>query len=177
VEHIINLDSETWARLAQRQARLSLERGRHVSIAETLRDLLGEPAQRYPLCECWLESNPTCPEPDHGQPHNVPAIWLVPDARDEASEITICDACRIGDREAEKIENVVVCECSPEVNPGCELGSHEEGHVVPAQWRVSEPDDPDDFFYLCNLCTKAATDRRGVEGYVFEVLEQAGGMA
>ena len=35
-------------------------------------------------------------------------------------------------------DEVVYCECAPDVNPGCLLGDHAEGHMVPADWRVSE---------------------------------------
>ena len=35
-------------------------------------------------------------------------------------------------------DEVVYCECAPDVNPGCLLGDHSEGHMVPADWRVSE---------------------------------------
>jgi hypothetical protein len=74
-------------------------------------------------------------------------------------------------------EGTVICECSPTTNPGCPAGDHAEGHPIPATWRVSEPDDHEDFFYLCSPCTAAATARRGLDGYVFDLLEKAGGTA
>lgn len=78
---------------------------------------------------------------------------------------------------AREDDETVACECSPTTNPGCELGTHAEGHMVPAHWRVSEPDDHDDFVYLWAPCTGAATARKGLDGYVFELLEQVGGDA
>jgi hypothetical protein len=44
----INVDKEVWARLVERQTRLTLERGRQASMNEAVKDLLAETAQAEP---------------------------------------------------------------------------------------------------------------------------------
>ena len=68
-------------------------------------------------------------------------------------------------------DNVVYCECSPGINPGCPLGDHAQGHMVPADWRVSELGDYDEFRYLCTACKEALARRPAAQDeYRFEVL-------
>jgi hypothetical protein len=51
--------------------------------------------------------------------------------------------------------DIVVCECSPAINSTCATGPHGEGHDDEAFWRVSQADDPDEFFYLCGPCKES----------------------
>jgi hypothetical protein len=54
-------------------------------------------------------------------------------------------------REELRIEGIVICECSPAVNPACAQGDHTRGHIVEAVWQVWE-DDEGDFINLCEAC-------------------------
>ena len=68
-------------------------------------------------------------------------------------------------------DNVVYCECEPVLNPGCPLGDHAQGHMVPADWRISEIDDYAAFRYLCTPCKEALARRPAAQDeYRFEVL-------
>ena len=67
-------------------------------------------------------------------------------------------------------DEVVYCECAPDVNPGCLLGDHAEGHMVPADWRVSEAASYDDFRYLCTRCKESFAQQAKAAEYRFEVL-------
>ena len=67
-------------------------------------------------------------------------------------------------------DEVVYCECAPDVNPGCLLGDHAEGHMVPADWRVSEATSYDDFRYLCTRCKESLAQQANAAEYRFEVL-------
>ena len=72
-------------------------------------------------------------------------------------------------------DDTVVCECSPAVNPGCGsdtgFGSHAEGHLVPAEWRVAPQDSPDDFVHLCTPCKAHLAGQPGAMNLSFELLE------
>ena len=67
-------------------------------------------------------------------------------------------------------EDLVYCECSPDINPDCPLGDHSAGHLVLAHWRVSAAGNYDDFSYLCAPCKESFATRPGAAGYRFEVL-------
>ena len=67
-------------------------------------------------------------------------------------------------------DEVVFCECAPDINPDCTLGDHSEGHMVPADWRVSEVADYSAFSYYCTRCKEAFARRPGAAEYRFEVL-------
>ena len=67
-------------------------------------------------------------------------------------------------------DEVVYCECAPDVNPGCILGDHSEGHMVPADWRVSEVASYDDFRYLCMRCKESFAQQTKAAEYRFEVI-------
>ena len=67
-------------------------------------------------------------------------------------------------------DEVVFCECAPDVNPGCILGDHAEGHMVPADWRVSEAASYDDFRYLCTRCKESFAQQAKDGEYRFEVI-------
>jgi hypothetical protein len=67
-------------------------------------------------------------------------------------------------------EDFVCCECSPGNNPACDAG-HPQRHIVEAEWRISEVDDRDDFFYLCTPCKDSRVRAPGAQELSFEGLE------
>ena len=67
-------------------------------------------------------------------------------------------------------EEVVYCECAPDVNPNCPLGDHFMGHLVPADWRVSEAGNYGAFAYYCTRCKEAFARRPEAAEYRFEML-------
>jgi hypothetical protein len=67
-------------------------------------------------------------------------------------------------------DDLVYCECAPDINPDCSLGDHSAGHLVPAEWRVSAAGDYDDFSYYCTPCKESFAGRPGAAEYLFEVL-------
>jgi hypothetical protein len=76
----------------------------------------------------------------------------------------------------EEITNPIeqlICDCGPDLNPGCKLGDHASGHQVVAEWRVAPDDDPDMFMYLCSPCLESVLSH-GPKGLNLTRFEAAG---
>ena len=61
----------------------------------------------------------------------------------------------------------LICECGPDLNPGCALGEHEDGHVALAAWRLSIREDPETQMQLCSLCFESFLES-AAEGLVLD---------
>lgn len=68
--------------------------------------------------------------------------------------------------------DIVVCECSPAVNPTCVTGPHGEGHSDQAAWRVSQADEPDEFFYLCTPCKESREAAPDAAAFRFVLIDE-----
>ena len=56
------------------------------------------------------------------------------------------------------------------MNPDRPLGDHAMGHLLPADWRVSEAGNYSAFTYYCTRCKEAFAQRSDGAEYLFEVL-------
>jgi hypothetical protein len=66
--------------------------------------------------------------------------------------------------------DIVICECSPAVNPTCAIGPHGERHRDEAAWKVSEANDRDEFFYLCTPCKESRETAPDAAGFRFVMI-------
>ena len=80
----------------------------------------------------------------------------------------VCGSCGAKYPVAES--GMVVCECSPADNPECAVGDHQDGHIVPATWRVVDPSEEDAFFKLCGPCCDSLSARAEASALAFERL-------
>ena len=92
----------------------------------------------------------------------------VDELRIDDADNVVCGSCGAKDPVAES--GMVVCECSPADNPECALGDHQDGHIVPATWRVVDPSGEDAFFKLCGPCCDSLSARAEASALVFERL-------